>query len=326
MKLGPWALRTTYFHLVLITLLLMAAVSPLPVFAARKMFMQATLNPTQTDQGVAVAITGRVFDTINYSIPNAVISIQVNNPQGTSVHLAIAYTNLGGSFQDTFLIGSNSPGGNYTAFLVADKPGYDTARVTLVFTYSSPDFTLQTSVSALSLHQGGTGAVSVTVLGLRGFHAPVNLTALELPAGVSLQFNPTSIAPGGTVTVNVALSLFADTGNYTITLLGVSGSVTHKVSFELQIAPGLIQVAYLFIALIAVLVLVLFLLLRRRGKQKRREAAVEELIRQSSADKGYVATARAIARLEELRAMEKVDESTYLRLRREYEKRLEKSR
>ncbi|MGA2791466.1 MAG: hypothetical protein ABSF00_11955 [Candidatus Bathyarchaeia archaeon] len=326
MNRRPWALRTTYLHLALITLLLMAVASPLPVFAARKMLMQATLNPTQTDQGVTVAITGRVFDTLNYSIPSTVISIQVNNPQGTSVHLAIAYTNLGGSFQDTFFIGSNSPGGNYTTFLVADKPGYDTARVTLVFTYSSPDFALQTSVSALSLRQGGTGTVSVTVFGLRGFHAPVNLTALELPAGVSLQFKPASIAPGGTVTVNIASSIFAVPGNYTITLLGVSGSVSHKVSFELNIAPGLIQAVYLFIGFTVILVLVLFLLLRRRGKQKRKEAAVEDLIKQSSADKGYVATARAIARLEELRAMDRVDESTYLRLRREYEKRLEKSK
>lgn len=288
--------------------------------------MQPTLNPTQTDQGVTVAITGRVFDTVNSSIPNAVISIQVNSPQGTSVHLAIAYTDLGGSFQDTFFIASNSPGGNYTAFLVADKPGYDAARVTLVFTYASPDFALQTSVSVLSLRQGGTGTLSVTVLGLRGFHAPVNLTALELPAGVSLQFSPTSIAPGGTVIVNVALSIFAANGNYTITILGVSGAVSHKVSFLLNIAPGLIQAVYLLIGFIAILVLALFLVLRRRGKQKRREAAVEELIKQSSADKGYVATARAIARLEELRAMEKVDESTYLRLKREYEKRLEKSK
>jgi hypothetical protein len=319
-------LRATYPRWALIVLLLMALASPIPVFAAKKMLMQATLNPTQTDQGVTVAITGRVFDTINASIPNAVISIQVNNPQGTSVHLALAYTNLGGSFQDTFFIPSNSPGGNYTAFLVADKPGYDTARVTVVFTYASPDFSIQTSLSALSLRQGATGTVSVTVLALRGFRAPVNLTALELPAGVSVRFEPASIVPSGTVTVNVAVSTFASVGNYTITLLGVSESISHKVSFQLNIAQGVIQVAYLFIAFIAAVVLAAVILLRRRGKQKRRIAAVEELIKQSSADKGYVATARVIASLEELRALNKVDESTYLRLRKEYEKRLEKSR
>ena len=46
----------------------------------------------------------------------------------------------------------------------------------------------------------------------------------------------------------------------------------------------------------------------------------------TEADKGYVATARVIARLEELRATDQIDESTYQKLKREYEKRLEKSR
>jgi len=305
---------------------IVAAATPVPVFAAKKIFMQATLNPTQTDQGVTVAIAGRVFDTTNFSIPNAVVSIQVNNPQGTSVHLAVAYTDPSGSFQDTFLIASNSPGGNYTAFLVADKPGYETARVTLLFTYSSPDFSVQTSTSTLSIRQGETGRVSVTVLSLRGFHESVNLTALELPTGVTLQFNPSSIVPGGTVNVNVAVSSFAPVGNYTITLLGISGSVTHRLSLQVDVIPGPIQVIYLFIAGTVIVLVVLFFLLRYRRKHKRKEAAVEELIKQASADKGYVATARAIARLEELRALNTVDEATYVRLRKEYEKRLEKSK
>ena len=57
-----------------------------------------------------------------------------------------------------------------------------------------------------------------------------------------------------------------------------------------------------------------------------RKAVLEELLQQASADTGYVATARVIARLEELRALGKVDEDTYQRLRSDYEKRLEKSK
>ncbi len=318
------ALRTPFLRWALVTLLFVALASPSPVFAEKQMLMQATLNPTQNDLGVTVAITGRVFDTTNFSVPNAVISIQVNNPQGTSLHIAIAYTNPIGSFQDTFLIASNSQGGNYTAFLAANKPGYDTARVTLIFAYSSPDFSIQTSAAALSLGQGETGNVIVTVLSLRGFHDSVSLTALELPAGISLSFNPASIVPSGSVIVDVSVSSFAAVGNHTITLLGLSGSITHKVSVQVNVFRGIVQAAYLLIAMITIVAVLS--LLRYRGKRKRREAAVEALIRQVSADKGYVATARVVARLEELRAMNKVDEATYQRLRKEYEKRLEKSK
>lgn len=318
------ALRIAYLPWVLVTLLIVALAFPSPVFAEKKMLMQATLNPTQTDLGVAVAITGRIFDTANFSVPNAVISIQVNNPQGTSLHIAIAYTNSIGSFQDMFLIASNSPGGNYTAFLAANKPGYDTARVTLIFAYFSPDFSIQTSAPALSVGQGETGSVIIMVISLRGFHDSVSLTALELPAGISLRFNPVSIVPSGSVIVDVSVSSFAAVGNHTITFLGLSGSITHKVSVQVNVFRGIVQVAYLLIAMITI-VSSLFIF-RYRGKRRRKEAAVEALIRQVSADKGYVATARAITRLEELRAMSQVDEATYQRLKKEYEKRLEKSK
>ena len=82
----------------------------------------------------------------------------------------------------------------------------------------------------------------------------------------------------------------------------------------------------LFAGLALVLLIVLGLILRSRGRSRQREEVLEELLKQASADKGYVATARVIARLEELRAMGRVDENTYQRLKREYEKRLEKSR
>jgi hypothetical protein len=319
-------LRKPLYPLALVLLLTIAVAFPAPVFAAKSMLIQAALNPTVTEQGVTVAITGRVFDTANSSIPNAVVSIQVNNPQGTSVHLAVAYSDPNGLFQDTFFIALNSPGGNYTAFLVADKPGYDTAHLTLVFTYASPDFSIQISTSQLSLRQGETGMTQVTVLSLRGFSTLVNLTALEQSTGLSVQFNPASVVPGGTATVSVAVSSFAAVGNYTITLLAVSGSINHKVTLQVNVIPGPIQAIYFLIPVAALVLVAVLVVVRYRRKHRRREAALEELIRQASTDTGYVATARAIARLEELRAMSRVDEATYLRLRKEYEKRLEKSK
>jgi len=67
-------------------------------------------------------------------------------------------------------------------------------------------------------------------------------------------------------------------------------------------------------------------LFQRRQRRSHKRAAIEELLKASQADMGYVSTARVIARLEELRATNQVDESTYQRLKREYEKRLEKSK
>jgi hypothetical protein len=252
----------------------------------------------------------------------------VIDPQGTSVHVAIAYSAQNGLYQDSFLLSSTSLGGNYTAFLVAEKPGYDTAHLTLTLAFSSPDYLIETSSSSLSIQQGQAATLTVTILSLRGYNQAVNLTAMNQP-GVNVQFDPASIIPSGTSTVNISVASDAQLGNRTITLLGVSGSLNHKVTVQLYVTQGPIQVIFpvLGVAAVIVVALVLALFVRRsRGVRRQREAVVEELLKQASGDSGYVATARAIARLEELRALGKVDETTYQKLKKEYEKRLEKSK
>lgn len=324
------ALRTPLIHGVLLAILLISLTSYTPAYAAKKMQIQASINPTQTERGVSVIISGRVFESNNASVSNAVISIQVNNPQGSSIRVAIAYTNTHGVFQDSFQLAPNSPGGNYTAFVVAEKPGYDTFRLNLIFTYSTPDFSIESSVSTLSLRQGDTGSFTVTILSLRDFKDRVNITAIDQPAGVTLQFNPPSIVPSGTVVIDVAVSYSAPVGNHTVTILAVSGSLTHKAAFQLILTPGPFQANSVYLAggagSVIVVLAAVGVMLRSRGRKRQKEALLDDLLKQASADTGYVATARVIARLEELRAKGKVDESTYQRLRKEYEKRLEKSR
>jgi len=297
-----------------------------PVFANKAMLIQATLNPTPSQQGLSVVIAGKVLDASGTAVPNAIVSIQVTNPQATSIHLAVAYSTTDGTFHDSFVIPLTSTGGNYTAYLVADKPGYNTARVTLTFNYSTPDFSLQPLTNSLSLRQGDSGRFTLALFSIRGFNGPVNLTALNVPSGVIIQFNPTSVTPTGNTVVVVAASETAAIGNFTITLLGVSGTTIRTAPFHLLINPGPIETLYVALPAAAVVLIVLGVTLQRRRRRSQKRAAVEELLRASEADKGYVATARVIARLEELRATNQVDESTYQRLKREYEKRLEKSK
>jgi len=300
---------------------------PASVSGARAMSIQASFNPVQTDQGFEVTISGRIFDVGNQSVSNAVLSIQVIDPQGTSVHVAIAYSTETGTFQDSFLLQSSSPGGNYTAYIVADKPGYDTAHLTLTFALSSPDFIIGTSSSSLSIQQGQSATLTVTVLSVRGYARPVNLTAMSA-SGVNIQFTPSSVAPSGTTIVTFSVAYNAQPGNRTVILLGVSGTLTHRAVVELTITRGPTQILLqlLVVGVLILIVCVAFFYRRSRSKRRQREMVVEELIKQAAGDSGYLATARAIARLEELRALGKVDDATYQKLKKEYEKRVERSK
>jgi len=308
-------------------LLLIAILAiPVSVHGARAMSIQASFNPIQTEQGFDVAISGRIFDVSNQSVSNAVLSIQVIDPQGTSVHVAIAYSTETGQFQDSFLLQASSPGGNYTTYLVADKPGYDTAHLTLTFALSSPDFTIATSSFSLSIQQGQSASLTVTVLSIRGYTQPVNLTAMS-SSGVNVQFTPSSVAPSGSTIVTFSVAYNAQTGNHTIVLLGVSGSLTHQATVVLIVTRGPTQILLQALLVAAVLIVIIVIFYRRsRSQRRQKETVVEELLKQASGDSGYLATARAIARLEELRALGKVDDATYQKLKKEYEKRMERSK
>jgi hypothetical protein len=146
--------------------------------------------------------------------------------------------------------------------------------------------------------------------------------------GVNAQFNPESVVPSATSLVTFSVAYDAQLGNRTIILLGVSGSLTHRVVVELTVTRGRTEIVLsglaIFVSLIVVITLAFFYRRSRSGRRQR-ETIVEELIKQAAGDYGYVATARAIARLEELRALGKVDDATYQKVKREYEKRLEKS-
>ena len=318
--------RNAILQTILLAALILTFTAPPLASASKSMFMQATLNPTQTQQGVYVVINGRILDASGSPVSNAIVSIQVTNPEATTIHLAVAYSTPNGTFQDNFLIPVNSPGGNYTAYLVADKPGFNTASVTLGFNYSSPDFSLEPTASQLILRQGDVGKFAVTIVSIRGFRDSINLTALNVPSGVTVQYSPASVTPTGNTEVTVTVSQTAAVGNFTITLLAVSGSTIHSVSFQLVITAGPIQAVYVALPAILAIAILLAFSLQRRRRRYRKRAMVEELLKASEADRGYVATARVIARLEELRATNQVDEATYQRLRKENEKRLMRSK
>ena len=97
-------------------------------------------------------IAGRVFDSNNAPVANAVISIRVmrrDSFNGTSIHTAITHSNTTGEFQDSFVIPTepwrtllgvlsvilylHGCPPSFIVVAVADKAGYDTAHGAIFF-------------------------------------------------------------------------------------------------------------------------------------------------------------------------------------------------
>jgi kumamolisin len=107
----------------------------------------------------------------------------------------------------------------------------------LVGTSPTPNFTISASPTSVSVLQGNNGTSTITSTIVNGFDAAVALSATGQPTGVSVTFNPTSIAaPGnGTSTMTIATTLTTATGTYTITVTGTGGGITQTCTVSLTV-------------------------------------------------------------------------------------------
>jgi subtilase family serine protease len=106
---------------------------------------------------------------------------------------------------------------------------------------SSPSFSIFASPGSVSVLQSqkGSSTISTTVSG--GFNSAIGLSATGQPSGVTVTFNPTSIAaPGsGSSTMSIGVASTVAAGTYTITVTGAGGGITHTTTVSLTVtAPG----------------------------------------------------------------------------------------
>jgi DNA-binding beta-propeller fold protein YncE len=99
------------------------------------------------------------------------------------------------------------------------------------------DFTLSLSASSISITQGASSpAVSVSVGSMNGFSDAVQVTLSALPVGVtSNPASPFSVTAGASTPVIIGASPNAITGNFTISVQGTSGTLSHSASLAVAI-------------------------------------------------------------------------------------------
>ena len=102
---------------------------------------------------------------------------------------------------------------------------------------STPNFTISSSPTAITVAHGSNGTSTVTTAVSGGLNSAIGLSATGQPTGVTVSFNPTSIAaPGsGNSTMNVAVGASVAAGSYLITITGTGGGVTHTATVTLTV-------------------------------------------------------------------------------------------
>jgi len=104
-------------------------------------------------------------------------------------------------------------------------------------TSKTPAFSLSASPAALSVVQGSNGSSTITTSVSGGFNSAIALSASGQPTGVTVSFNPTSIAAPGSGTSTLTLAVASNTvaGAYTITVTAIGGGITHTATVSLTV-------------------------------------------------------------------------------------------
>ena len=91
--------------------------------AAAQNSINITTDQAQYVVGSSVLISGKVLDAQGSRVDGASVSIQVNDPQNTPVHVNLVYTDQSGEYADKFSLSPGAPQGRYTVFVSASKTG-----------------------------------------------------------------------------------------------------------------------------------------------------------------------------------------------------------
>jgi serine protease len=101
-----------------------------------------------------------------------------------------------------------------------------------------PSFKLTAAPTSQDVEQNQTVSFTIAIESILGFSNPVNLSASSTPSiNATITFNPNPGTPGSSSIMNVVTSTSTATGVYTITVTGVSGSITKTAAVNLEVIP-----------------------------------------------------------------------------------------
>lgn len=103
---------------------------------------------------------------------------------------------------------------------------------------NTTQFTISVSPAKLMVATGKSGSAKITTTIAQGFNHALQLSATNVPAGVTVTLNPAEIpAPGsGTSNVKITVSSGATPGIYSIGLKAADGSLSATASLKLEVS------------------------------------------------------------------------------------------
>ena len=242
-------------------------------------FITATPTAETVSQGQTASYSLAVTSVSSFS---SAISLQVTAGLPPGIQASIVPSSVtpssGGTVTSTLTIPTSftTPPGTYNITITGTSTLPLITRsvvVTLTIMPTTADFTI-TAPTPFVVNQGQCGNITITVSSIGNFNSPVDFTLTNLPAHVSASFIPTPVTPppGGTAVsaLKVCPDFSVTPNNYTMTVVGTSGSLVHTVDVVLDVPqPSFNFLIYLIVLALLLLSLGIALLVFALSRKRR---------------------------------------------------------
>lgn len=141
----------------------------------------------------------------------------------------------GGSSTLTVTTSTTTPGGTYTLNIIGTSGGIVHSTPVLLVVNATQDFTLSITPQAAGIIVGGSTTYTVSIGVVNGFAGNVTLGTSGLPATISATFSPNPAAAGGSSILTLTTSSSTAPGNYSFSVVGISGTLSHSVPATLTV-------------------------------------------------------------------------------------------
>jgi hypothetical protein len=236
--------------------------------AAESLYVSVYADRSLHDSQTVITIHGQVTRLDGSAVALAGVSIQVNDPYGSSLHIAFLHSDSDGAYSDAFQLPNDRPGGNYAIYVTASEPGFQDASAKMTFLVGILPFSIAISPTSVAVTQGENATFRILLENRDQSSSPIQIEVTGLPAPISYSLSSHTANAPSNITLSVKTSTEVAPGSYDFAIIGRSAEGESKANAEIIVREANTLANYGWVALLAAVVLLAVIFYKRRKPKK----------------------------------------------------------